>query len=199
MNFRSDSSKVRPRFAISATGLLVAALVCACAEQKPPSSFEEAFNDDERPWVEVETQLPSKPDDADLVEFAVSGATSYRFAVDTKSLTIGTDDVYRYTLVAVSAQGARNVSYEGIRCATHQRKIYAIGRQDGTWTRARNAAWTRIEEVGNNRQHAALEKEYFCPESYGARSTKEIIARMKVRSPSSEGAFARDTSGIKTP
>jgi hypothetical protein len=179
------------------TGLVVAALLAACAEPKPPNAFEEAFNDDTKPWVEVEAQLPPKPADADLIGFAVSGATSYRFGIDSKSLSIGTDGVYRYTLVAISAQGARNVTYEGIRCATDERKIYAIGRPDGNWARARNAAWTKIEEVGNNRQHAALEKEYFCPESYGARNTKEIIDRMKIRSPSSEGSFARDASGLK--
>jgi hypothetical protein len=177
--------------------VLVALLLSSCADPKPPSTFEEAFDDDTKPWIEVETQLPPKPVDADLVGFAVSGATSYRFGIDPKSLTIGTDDVFRYTLVAISPQGARNVSYEGIRCQTDQRKIYAIGRPDGTWVRSRNAAWTKIEEVGNNRQHAALEKEYFCPESYAARSPKEIIDRMKIRSPSSEGRSDHDASGLK--
>ena len=186
-------SLVRSSWLVAA---VVTIAVAGCAEPKPPSVFEQAFDDETLPWVEVQTQLPAKPEDADLVGFLVSGATSYRFAIDARSLSIGTDGVFRYTLVAISAQGVRNVSYEGIRCGADQRKIYATGRTDGTWIRARNATWTRIEEVGNNRQHAALEKEYFCPEAYAARSTKEIIDRMRVRLPASEASFARGTSGV---
>jgi hypothetical protein len=163
--------------------IAIVTLVAACAEPRPPSAFEEAFNDDTKTWKEIETQLPPKPLDSDLVDFAVSGATGYHFGIDRKSLTIGPDGVFRYTLVAVSAQGVRNVSYEGIRCEVAQKKTYAIGRADGTWVRARNSAWTQIEDVYLNRQHAALMKEYFCPDSYPARSVDEIIARLKVHVP----------------
>lgn len=162
----------------------IAMLVVACAEPKPPNAFEEAFNDETKTWHEIETQLPPQPVTADLIDFKVSGATEYRFAIDRKALTIGTDGVFRYTLIATSPSGVRNVTYEGIRCDVAQRKIYAIGRPDGSWVRARNAAWIRIEEVGNNRQHAALMKEYFCPDSYASRSVDEIIGRLKVHLPS---------------
>jgi hypothetical protein len=161
--------------------IVVGILMVGCADQKGSSAFEEAFNDDTKTWKEIETQLPAKPNDADLVDFAVSGATGYHFGIDRKSLTIGSDGVFRYTLVATSPSGVRNVSYEGIHCQVAQKKTYAIGRADGTWVRARNSAWTQIEDVYLNRQHAALMKEYFCPESYPARSVDEIIARLKVR------------------
>ncbi len=161
--------------------------LAACAAPKPPSAFEEAFDDETRPWQEVETQMPAKPMDADIVPFQVSGGTDYRFGIDARSLSIGTDGVYRYTLVATSRQGARNVSYEGIRCETAQKKVYAIGRSDGTWTKSRSAAWQPIADVGINRQDAALLREYFCPDGYAATSGKEIFARMGRRTPSSEG------------
>ena len=173
------------RFAAVSIGLIIAALG-ACGTPKPPSAFEEAFDDEERPWQEVETQLPAKPADADIVPFEVSGGTSYHFGIDTKSLSIGTDDVYRYTLIATSAQGARNVSYEGIRCETSQKKVYAIGRADGTWVKSRSAAWAPIVDVGINRQDAALLREYFCPDGYAARTPREVFARMGRRLPSSE-------------
>jgi hypothetical protein len=165
---------------------LACVLVAACAAPKPPSAFEEAFDDETRPWQEVETQLPAKPLAADIVPFQVSGGTDYRFGIDAKSLSIGTDGVYRYTLVATSSQGARNVSYEGIRCETGQKKIYAIGRSDGTWTKSRSAAWTPISDFGINRQDAALLHEYFCPDGYAARTAREVFARMGRRLPSSE-------------
>ncbi len=162
-------------FAVS----LAACVLAACATPKPPSTFEADFDDDTKAWKEVETQLPPMPQSADLLPFSVSGASSYHFSVDRKALAIGTDGVFRYTLVAVSEQGVRNVSYEGIRCETAERKTYAIGRDDGTWSRARNAAWTRIQEVGNNRQQAALMKEYFCPDGSAQQKLPDVVKRLQ--------------------
>lgn len=161
-----------------------AALLAACSTPKPPSQFEEDFDDRTKSWTEVEAQLPPAPRDADLVTFLVGGGTQYRFALDAYTLSIGSDGVYRFVLVATSPQGARNVTYEGIRCETGQKKLYATGQRDGTWVRSRSAAWTPIEEVGNNRQHAALMKEYFCVDSYPSRSVREIVTRLQKHLPS---------------
>lgn len=174
------TARVR-RFAALVSFALLAA--CAAAPQLP-SAFERDFDDETKGWQEIQAQLPAVPKDDDLVVFGVSGATQFRFAIDAYSLSIGSDDVFRYVIVATSPQGARNVSYEGVRCRTHERKIYATGRSDGTWVRARKAAWAPIEEVGNNRQHAALMKEYFCPDGYPARNVAEVLGRMHVRLPS---------------
>ena len=158
--------------------------LAACASPKPPSQFETDFEDESKSWKEVQAELPPAPREADLVNFPVSGGAQYRFAVDAYSLSIGSDGVFRYVLVATSAQGARNVSYEGIRCESSEKKLYAIGQRDGSWNRVRNAAWSPIEEVGNNRQHAALMKEYFCPDAYASRSVAEVLRRLRVHLPS---------------
>jgi hypothetical protein len=171
------------RWLVRGSWIAAALLVVACSTPKPPSQFESDFDDETKTWTEIQTELPAAPQDADLVKFLVGGASQYRFALDQKALSIGSDGVFRYTLVATSPQGARNVSYEGIRCETAEKKIYATGRTDGTWARSRTAAWSRIEEVGANRQHAALMKEYFCPDSYPARKTSDIVARLKVYLP----------------
>lgn len=158
-------------------------LLAACAAPKPPSEFEKDFEAGEKPWEEIQAQFPAAPKAADLAVFPVSGATSYTFAVDRKSISIGTDGVYRYTLVATSPSGARNVSYEGIRCETREKKLYATGRPDGTWVRSRNSAWSLIEEVGNNRQQAALMKDVFCPDYYATQNMAEIQQRLDRRIP----------------
>ena len=162
---------------------LLAALLSGCSSSKPPSAFEQDFDDDTKTWKEIETQLPPAPRDENLMGFSVSGASSYYFAVDRKALAIGSDGVFRYTLVATSPQGARNVSYEGIRCQTQEAKIYAIGRTDGSWIKSRSSAWSKIEEVGNNRQHAALMKEYFCPDGSAQQKLSDVLDRFKKRSP----------------
>lgn len=163
--------------------IVAAVMLAGCSTPKPPSEFEKNFEDETKTWQEVQAELPPAPNERDLVVFPVSGASHYRFSIDTYSLSIGSDGVFRYVLVATSDQGARNVTYEGIRCESMERKLYAIGQPNGSWVRSRDAVWVPIAEVGNNRQHAALMKEYFCPESYPARKLSEIVGRLKVHLP----------------
>jgi hypothetical protein len=59
--------------------------------------------------------------------------------------------------------GATNVSREGMHCDTREYRLYANGRSDGTWAKTRTDAWRPIENKPVNRHHAALSKEYFCP------------------------------------
>lgn len=114
------------------------------------------------PWVETEAQPPAAPRDADLEEFYVSAVANNRFFLDRASLAIGADGVVRYTLVVESSRGARNVSYEGLRCSSGEVKRYASGRPDGTWSPARDPQWSEIRYAGANRHHAALWREYLC-------------------------------------
>ena len=102
--------------------------------------------------------LPAYPRERDLVEFSPGPTSTFRFFVDRVSLSVGRDEV-RYSLVARSDAGAETVSYEGIRCASSEARIYAIGR-DGAWAR-RTLGWRKIER-GQSSQYA-LFNEYFCP------------------------------------
>lgn len=117
---------------------------------------------DDKPWAEVEMALPKAPQDANLLPIDVNVLSDNRFFVDELSVAYGSDDVIRYTMVVLSSSGARNVSYEGMRCETGERRLYAFGRADGSWSKARSSAWVRIEGGKLNRQHAALFRDYFC-------------------------------------
>ncbi len=77
-------------------------------------------------------------------------------------MSVGADEVIRYTIVITSPAGARNVAHEGMRCETAERRVYAFGRADGSWSTPRRSAWVRIVENNLNRHHAALFKDYFC-------------------------------------
>ena len=91
--------------------------------------------------------------------------TGAQFSIDAKSLTVDKDGVARFTMVAVSRSGAKNVSYEGLRCATMEHKLYASGHADGTWIKARDPQWQPIVTQGGTVQHASLAKEYICKDS----------------------------------
>ncbi len=123
--------------------------------------FEEEY--EFKQWKEVEVQLPMPPKGGDLISFYVSPATDNQFFVDTKSLSVGKDGVVRYTLVVRTGGGADNISFEGMRCETRERRLYAFGRSDGTWSKSRSNTWERVENSVRNRHHAALFFEYFCP------------------------------------
>lgn len=127
-------------------------------------AFADAEEDYEsRGWKELEVQFPDAPKQESLLPFYVSAATDNKFFVDGATLSVGSDGVVRYVLLVLSPQGGRNVTFEGMRCETRERRIYASGRSDGTWSKARKNEWVRIVDVPPNRHHAALFLEYFCP------------------------------------
>jgi hypothetical protein len=155
------------------------AALCWAFPAVAQSHFEENFDDAAKSWQEVAIQLPAPPSDASLLPFSVSGNATQNFAVDANSLSIGEDGVVRYTLVATSPSGARNVSYEGIRCETFERKSYAYGHADGTWSRSRRDQWTPIVRNTANRQHAVLAQDFFCDANTVAGKRDMILQRMR--------------------
>lgn len=169
-----DKASIAPR-------VLVAALAIGSSVAAAQSQFEEDFDDTEKPWQEVAVQLPAAPKPDNLLPFYVSATATQAFAIDAQSVSVGTDGVVRYTLMATSEAGARNVSYEGIRCATYERKLYAFGQPDGSWSRSRRDQWEPISSNAANRQHAALAKDYFCLEKTVAGTAEDMVKRIRYK------------------
>ena len=136
-----------------------------------------AIDEDEdrevKSWQELAVELPAAPQSGNLLPFYVSAATSNRFYIDGATLSVGSDGVVRYVLVILSAEGGRNVTFEGMRCDTRERRVYASGRPDGSWSKSRNEDWQRIRDVPANRQYTALYYDYFCPLGTIVRSVDE--------------------------
>lgn len=160
-----------------AIGMLLAANLFQAALAEPEEDYVR------RGWQEGDYLLPEAPKPEALLPFYVSATTENRFFVDSRSLTIGEDGVVRYVLVILAAQGARNVTFEGMRCATRERRVYALGRSDGSWSPARRSEWLRISEAVGNRQHAELFQEYFCPDgvivSSGAEAREALLRKRR--------------------
>ena len=167
---------MRFRFPASPKFFFVAIFVCFF-NQSASADFEEDF--ERVPWQEMAVQLPPAPSKEVLLPFYVSAAINNHFFIDAASLSVGEDGVVRYILVVETAGGARNVSYEGIRCLTRERRIYASGRLDGAWSRSRNNQWEPILDRAANRQHAALHLEYFCPGGVIVRNAEEAINALR--------------------
>ena len=136
------------------------------------SSYADVFEAD-KPWQEAATDLPAAPLPANLREIYVSAVATNNYFIDEATLTVGTDRVVRYVLVVEASGGARNVSFEGMHCDSGKWKLYASGRPDGTWVRARVSEWREIENKPVNRHHAALSRDYFCPDGGPIRDANE--------------------------
>lgn len=136
-------------------------LLTACGASGPKSDWERA-NEEKLPVAEQQRDTPPPPlKRGELIEFFVAATSEFRFFVDAASLSVGSDGIVRYVLVARSSAGTENVSFEGMRCATREVRIYALGR-DGAWV-GRESDWRPIPPRGAHAWHNELYREYFCP------------------------------------
>ena len=146
------------------TALFFALLIAAAApafagwgEIIPPGALRK-----DKPWVESALSLPAYPKAGDLVAFSVSPPGSFRYALDKASISVQPGGLVRYAVVATSAQGAVNVSYEGIRCAAQEYKIYAIG-MAGKWQPVREPVWRPVQQRSPYSFRRVLMRDAFCP------------------------------------
>ena len=140
--------------------------------------FEHDFEQD-KPWVETAAQLPPYPKAENLIPFNVSSATRNHYFVDAASISVGADKVVRYTVVIDAAGGARNVSFEGMRCESGERRLYAYGHPDGTWSKARNSSWEGIRFRSLLSYHKALYEDHFCPDGINVRNAKAAVESLR--------------------
>ena len=157
---------------------VLALLLAACGAREAAKSDWELQNEDKlrrnQPETEVVEKFPAFPQKANLLEFPVIGAGDFGFFVDKASLSVGSDGVVRYVLIARSASGVENVSYEGLRCASFELRRYAVGQPDATW-RGSPGSWQPVER----RWHRVLHREYFCPQNVPLGSSAEGVRALE--------------------
>ncbi len=159
--------------------LLAAALTLSGTVRAEWDGWDYAFDREIKPWAELQVQMPAYPVDANLIPLDVGAATSHRFFIDSKSVSVDKDAVVRYTLVIKTAGGATNVSFEGIRCVSREQKYYATGRTDKTWVRARNPQWRRIARNQVNAHHITLYDEFMCRGKIVMETAEQIVEALR--------------------
>ena len=140
--------------ALFGAGLLAASLAWAQSSLPVPDYGDNV-------WKELGVTPPAYPAAAGLVKFPTSWTTS-DVLIDGATLTVGVDNVVRYTLVIKTAGGAENVTFEGLRCETGQIRVYAFGRRDRTWVPARVSDWKAVQDTRINRHHFEFWRDVFC-------------------------------------
>lgn len=159
--------------AAAVLGLLGAALP-ASANAQAPRLFGLA---DPLPPVDptIPTSFPPL-DQAGLVDLPIDTLGGQRIAIDATSLAIDRERVVRYTLVVTGSGGARNVSYEAMRCDTQERQILALGRPDGSWAPVTDPPWRRIDRRDSASRHPAAVHERLCDGGAAAATTAARLA-----------------------
>jgi len=164
--------------------LRLAVGLCACVASSAAVAaqwgvWKNDCDEDKKAWKEIEAQIPPYPQPKNLVLLEAGSATSHKFYVDTASLSVGEDGVVRYTSVVKTEGGATNVSFEGMRCSTREQKLYALGRGDGSWVRARDPKWNRILMRDRTPHHWVLYREFFCPRPAAPTPPKAAIDALR--------------------
>ncbi|MGH8764475.1 MAG: CNP1-like family protein [Burkholderiales bacterium] len=135
------------------------------------SDWERQHEEDS--FKESDEPMPAYPKKEGLVEFRISNPGSFRYFIDTAALSIGADEVVRYTLVVRSNAGVENVSYEGMRCQSSTYKVFAYG-NDGKWSPVRTD-WRET----TLRWEYELRTRYLCPMKQRVRTPAEALDALK--------------------
>jgi hypothetical protein len=167
------------RSAITALLLLSASITAPVVlAQGITGTFDADFED--RPWADVAAHLPKFPDPPDLLEIQVLGEQTNKFFVDVASLDLGSDAVVRFAMLTRSSSGSETLTYEGIRCSTPERRLYAYGRNNRSWERVSTSKWRDLVLNGSlNNYQAALYLNYFCYLGIPLRNRQAIVDAIK--------------------
>lgn len=168
----------RAAAAIVLAGVAGAAFAQAPGERlRDPAADAIDFSDKDE-LAELPLQLPAAPNVKNLISFDPGRPTTMKFLVDPASLSVGTDGIVRYTLVARGDGAAMNVSFEGIRCKTREHKVFAYGRADGSWYQPRDPQWARISQNAAGPTFA-LYQDFFCPARQIVASATEAVEGLR--------------------
>ena len=129
--------------------------------------------------VHFPSQVPA--DDSGLVEVPLPSASGeMRSLIDPASVSRPETSLVRYTLVARSRSGYRNISYEGLNCDDNTWHIYATWDASGKrWAANGDKTWTRANVVSNSDVHGVLDHDYWCKGAMAAGDPRELMQRLR--------------------
>lgn len=105
-------------------------------------------------WVEDKEPPPPAFSKTRALPLDMPSYVTVRVGIDPATVTVGQDGVVRYVVVMSNATGTVNASYEGIRCASDQVKVYARAGASGEWSVLPEPTWRDVN--GNQPSKHAL-------------------------------------------
>jgi hypothetical protein len=75
---------------------------------------------------------------------AIDSGSRHRVEIDALSLAVDQERLVRYSLLVTTAGGARNLTYEALRCDTRERRVLAVARRDDSWSVTPDSPWRPV-------------------------------------------------------
>lgn len=131
-------------------------------------------------WSELKKiDFPPVPRDDDLVALSLGAVGGrYDYFIDPSSISLGSDEVTRYTVVLESGSGVRNIYYEGIHCETSRTKTYGYASRGGEFRPLAAPSWKRVYAEGPFAYRTVLEKEFVCDAKGWPLEPKQVRGRL---------------------
>ncbi len=131
-------------------------------------------------WKEADVPPPPAFSKDRLIPVEMPAFVTLKFGVDPATLTVTSDGVVRYVMVAANASGASNAMYEGIRCSTGEFKTYARFSAAGLWAVVNDPQWRPLRDNNVSKHALALARQGACEgRSAAASNPAQIIAALK--------------------
>lgn len=140
--------------------LLAALVMGACSQPAVEDTVDDGVDEE---WREVSFTIPPYPKPDSLVAFeADEPGANHDYYMDVDNLSLGGDEVWRYTVAIETGSGTRNVMFEGVRCGVREYKTYAVGTADGKLLKVRKPTWRSVQRRGPMAYRNALIESYLC-------------------------------------
>lgn len=129
-------------------------------------------------WREVEAPPPPAVKLDGLIPLDMP-RSALHFGVDPVSVSLGSDRIVRYVVVAASETGAVNALYEGIRCDTAEVKVYARYNTGSGWTVAKDSPWRPLQDPQASSHSLVIARTGACVGQAPNRSATQIVRDLR--------------------
>ena len=129
-------------------------------------------------WEEAPVQAPPAYDPARLIALEMPRASSIRAGIDPQTIQVGTDGVIRYVVV-MRGPAAQTASFEGLRCATGEYRVYARRNSDEAWADTTDEPWRPVFPNAPAPYVKDLARSAFCEGKTPVGSTRAIVNALR--------------------
>jgi hypothetical protein len=129
-------------------------------------------------WREVEAPPPPALKLDGLIPLEMP-RSALRFGVDPASVSLGSDGIIRYVVVATSATGAVNGLYEGLRCNTGEFKVYARHNSGSGWMVVKDSLWRPLHDAQTSSHSLLIARTGACIGGGPNRSALQIVRDLR--------------------
>jgi len=168
---RADSSCFRP--SLAAAGLL--ALVLAS-----PATAGLLVGVPEGGYPELPTPPAPTFDPERIITIEDKIGSAIVMGVDPATISSDSDGVVRYVSIARTRNGSTmTATYEGVRCASAEVKLYARHYTDGVWRPVAEPQWQSLYDGGAPQQSLKIAKAGICQDAAPGGTSRRIIDTLR--------------------